>query len=352
MAKIALITDTHWGVRNDSPVFHDYFDKFYSNVFFPYLEKHKIKTVVHLGDLVDRRKYISFQTASRLRKDFISKVIKYDFHLILGNHDITFKNTNELNVADELYQNVGFKIYGSAQEVTLHDEKFLFIPWMNSENREKTYELISSTSAKTVLGHLELAGFEMYKGSINVDGDDPNIFSRFQLVCSGHFHRRSNAGNIHYLGAAGEFTWQDHEDPKGFNIYDTKTKELTFIQNPYTMFHKVFYDDQDKSLTDLLKVDFESLRHSYVKLIVINKTNPYWFDKFVSELEKVEVSDIKIVEDHHNLDTVEDENIVSDIESTIDMFRKHISATTHEDKFKKLLEKCVIELHNEAISLE
>ena len=35
--KIALITDTHWGVRNDNVSFHDNSKKFLDDVFFPTL---------------------------------------------------------------------------------------------------------------------------------------------------------------------------------------------------------------------------------------------------------------------------------------------------------------------------
>ena len=32
--------------------------------------------------------------------------------------------------------------------------------------------------------------------------------------------------------------------PRGFHIlFDTETRELEFIQNPYEMFHKIYYDD-------------------------------------------------------------------------------------------------------------
>ena len=58
--KIALLGDTHFGVRNDARHFHEYYEKFYSEVFFPYLEEHGINTIIQLGDLFDRRKYINF----------------------------------------------------------------------------------------------------------------------------------------------------------------------------------------------------------------------------------------------------------------------------------------------------
>ena len=58
--KIAVLNDTHWGARNDSPAFVNYFNRFYDEIFFPYLQENNIKTVIHLGDVVDRRKFINF----------------------------------------------------------------------------------------------------------------------------------------------------------------------------------------------------------------------------------------------------------------------------------------------------
>ena len=57
--KIALITDTHFGARNDSLLFLDFFRKFYENIFFPTLKERGIKEIIHLGDVVDRRKFIN-----------------------------------------------------------------------------------------------------------------------------------------------------------------------------------------------------------------------------------------------------------------------------------------------------
>ena len=69
--KIAILTDSHAGVRNDSLAFHDYMHKFYRDVFFSYLDDNSIRTVIHCGDIIDRRKYININTANRLRKDLI-----------------------------------------------------------------------------------------------------------------------------------------------------------------------------------------------------------------------------------------------------------------------------------------
>ena len=37
--KVALVTDTHFGARSDNLAFDAYFEKFYTECFFPYLEK-------------------------------------------------------------------------------------------------------------------------------------------------------------------------------------------------------------------------------------------------------------------------------------------------------------------------
>lgn len=230
--KIALVTDTHWGVRADQQLFHDYFKKFYSEIFFPYIDKHKISTVIHLGDMVDRRKYINFNTANRLKEDFLNPLAQrnLDCHFIVGNHDSFYKNTIKLNAHRELIWNkYPFEIYDDPTEKMFGDTNILLVPWICDENRQQTIDLIGSTNAQICMGHLELSGYEMYKGSIISNGDDPSLFDRFDIVCSGHYHHRSTDGHIFYLGSHAEFTWSDYEDSRGFNVFDTETRDLTFV---------------------------------------------------------------------------------------------------------------------------
>ena len=58
--KLGLITDTHYGFRKANKAFHEYFSKFYDEIFFPTLKKNKIKTVIHLGDAFDNRKGVDY----------------------------------------------------------------------------------------------------------------------------------------------------------------------------------------------------------------------------------------------------------------------------------------------------
>ena len=69
--KIAIITDTHYGARKGSKHLHDYFEKFYDDVFFPTLEEQGITTVVHMGDAFDSRKSIDIKVLSGQRELYL-----------------------------------------------------------------------------------------------------------------------------------------------------------------------------------------------------------------------------------------------------------------------------------------
>jgi DNA repair exonuclease SbcCD nuclease subunit len=353
--KIALITDTHWGVRNDNIAFMDNSKKFLDTVFFPYLDANNIRTVVHLGDLVDRRKYINILTATRLRKDFLDPLAigGYDVHLIVGNHDTYYKNTNTLNALRELV--VGkydFKVHDQLPiGWTFDGTNVLMLPWICDENREAILHEIKNTSAQIVMGHLELQGFEMYRGSIVSHGDDRKLFDRFDMVLSGHYHHRSSDGSIHYLGSHAEFTWSDYDDRKGFHILDTETRELTFIENPYKMFKKVWYNDVDDDFLNK-QIDYKQFAGTMLKVIVTNKTNPYWFDKFIENIEQENPLEIQIVEDHLNLSLEDDSDIVNEAESTLDIFKKYIDGVESKNINKEKLENKIVELYNEALTIE
>jgi hypothetical protein len=211
-------------------------------------------------------------------------------------------------------------------------------------------EIINGTKSQICFGHLELSGFEMHRGSGPSDGDDPILFNRFDVVCSGHYHHRSSNGNIHYLGSPCEFTWSDYADPKGFHIFNTETREITFIENPYNVFEKVFYDDLNKEMDEVLQFDANRYSGKYVKVIIKNKTNPLWFDMVIERIDKAGVADMQVVEDHLNLDLEEDADIINEAEDTMTILRKYLSSMNYTSD-KKRVENIVQSLYTRAQSL-
>lgn len=355
---VALICDTHWGVRNDSPVMLDYLAKS-ASWFISELNDMGITECIHLGDLVDRRKYINFVTSNRLRTDFLDRLElnKINTHIIAGNHDEYYKNTNTINALNELVDGKYsfIKTYTEANTISFDGIDILLLPWLCDSNIDNSMKVIQSTKANIVMGHLELKGFEMYRGSVNDHGMDHNIFNKFDIVCSGHFHHRSTKGNIHYLGAFGEYTWSDYGDPRGFSILDTNTREIQYIDNPYKMHIKLWYNDLNKQIDEIMseldKVRANKFKKPNIKVIVSNKTNPYWFDLFIGQLEQLSPAEIQVVDDHLNLDLEQDNTIISDVEDTITIFKNYIDNLN--SKFSKpKLNDIVKQLYNEAMQIE
>ena len=346
--EIALITDTHAGVRNDSIVFHDKTKLFLDNVFFPYLRKYEITHVVHLGDVVDRRKYVNFNTAARLRSDFLQPLaeMEVDVIFIAGNHDTFYKSSNELNSLQELiaarYEKFAIADTFAYETYFPDGTVILLIPWICDDNRTKIMDKIKSTRAQIAFGHLELKGFEMNKGVVSAHGDEPELFSKFDMVCSGHYHHKSSNGNIHYLGSHAQFTWADFDDERGFHIFDTKTRKLKFIENPYRMFRKLIYNDRDKPDHQIPPGDLEGC---YVKIIVDEKTNAYEFDKYVEDVEK-QASNLQIIDDHKKLDF--EFEVIDRAQDTLSICRKFIDEMPDymSDTEKAQLKVLVTDLYN------
>lgn len=345
-----------FGARNDNQAFHDYFEKFYANVFFPYLKEHGIDTIVQFGDLFDRRKYINFNTLARSRSYFFDPLRAHGMKLevFVGNHDTFYKNTNEVNSPELLlneYDNVN--VYSDPTDIDMDGTPITLLPWVCSGNYQQCIDHIEQTSAQILFGHLELAGFEMHRGAMNDHGQfDNKILSKFDVVCSGHFHHKSSRGNIHYLGTPYEMSWSDYNDPRGFHIFDTDTRELTFIVNPYTMFQKWFYDDTTwESFDDLNTLPFDNAKGSIVKVVVKQKTNPYWFDMYIGKLEKAGALDIQVVEDHLNLNLEDESDIIDEAEDTLTILRR-VTESIDTNVPKKDLDVFLTSLYTEAMHVE
>ena len=292
--KVAIITDQHFGCRKNSKLFHDYFLKFYNDIFFPYLEENGITEVIDMGDTFDSRKGIDFSALAWAKDNYYDRLKRLGIkvHTIVGNHTAYYKNTNDVNAVDLLlreYDNV--EIYSRATEVNIGGLGILFIPWITTDNEEETFKLIKETDRKCAMGHLELQGFRAHRGVIMDHGHEGKLFEKFSHVFSGHYHTRSDDGRIFYLGNPYEMFWNDVGDRRGFTIFDTKTLEHFSVDNPYQLFHIIYYED-----TNHQTFDTREYENKIVKVIVRKKSDSKKFEKFIDKLYSANVADLKIVE--------------------------------------------------------
>ena len=346
MTLVACITDSHYGAKKGSKHLHDYFELFYKNVFFPTLEEHEIKTVIHMGDVFDSRKSIDYQSLEWSKRVVFDPLKKYEVHMLVGNHDCYFKDSNHVNSPELLLQDYSnIKTYSSPTNTKIGGIDITLIPWICSDNYDETLKVIQKSNAKIAMGHLELRGFYVNKHLVMDDhGMDSTIFSKFEKVFSGHYHTRSDNGKIFYLGNPYEMYWTDVNDIRGFHIFDTETLIHTPVNNPYKLFYNIYYDD-----TPYQTFDASKYSNKIVKVIVRKKSKPKSFEKFIDNLYKVGVQDLKIVENFEIKEN--DDFVVEEEENTISVLNRYIDES--EFNFDKSVIKGIFEnLYKQACEIE
>jgi DNA repair exonuclease SbcCD nuclease subunit len=348
--KIAVLNDTHCGVRNSSDIFLNYQDRFYNEVFFPYLKKHNIKQILHLGDYYDHRKYINFKALNQNRKTFLERMRNdgITMDIIPGNHDVFYKNTNDLCALKESlgYFTSNVNIIMEPKVLDYDGLRIALVPWINNENYASTMKFLEKCDASWVGAHLELTGFDMMRGVQNTHGMSADVFKRFEMVMTGHFHTKSQQGNIHYLGSQMEFTWSDSGDPKYFHVIDTSTRELIPVRNDITIFEKVLYNDTE---IDYNNYDVSKLENKFVKVVVVNKSDPFLFDRFIDKIHNIDTHELKIAEtfDEFLGENVDDETVsVEDTTELLDTYVESVETDLDKEKMKGLMRSLYVEAQN------
>ena len=353
--KIAILGDTHFGVRNDAKHFHNFFEKFYAEVFFPFLKENEIDTVIQLGDLFDRRKYINFLSLAESRRYFFDRLREENVHLhaLVGNHDIFWRHSLEVNSPALLlkdYDNI--TLWSKPGTLEIDGAVFDMIPWICNDNEQEIRDFVAQSNSPYCIGHFELLGYYMARGQLSHEGYADDFLKNYDQVYSGHYHSRSCSadGKVIYLGTPYELFWSDYQDQKGFGVFDTHSKRFDFVPNNNRIFYKIKYDDSEMTVDSIRNVNFKKYENTYIKIVVVNKTNPYIFDKMLDELYKVNPIDVTIVDDTTGLVNDEDDT-VDQAEDTLTILSNYIDQQTLQVEPEKL--KTVMrELYLEALSSE
>jgi hypothetical protein len=291
--KILLITDQHFGVRNDNLHFVEHYRKFYSRIVIPFIKASGIKEIINLGDTFDKRRsinYMSLEAAKEMWFDPI-KELGCKMTALVGNHDIYYKNTLRINSPDELLGGYDIDVIDEPATRSFDGTDILFLPWICDENYDQSLRCITESTAPLCMGHLELNGFEAHPGHVMDHGTDMSLFRKFKKVFSGHYHTKSNKDNCYYLGNPYQLYWNDYAQKRGFHVLDTDTYKTTFYRNPFDTFHKLYYNN------GVAIPNEEDLKGTYVKLIVEDKGDYSKFDYKVKQLQDIGLADLKIIED-------------------------------------------------------
>ncbi len=347
--KIPLITDCHFGARSNSEFFDKQFEKYYTEQFFPYVDKLKPEFIICLGDIFDNRKNINLEILSNCKRYFFDEIIKRDIelHIIVGNHDAHFKDTLKVNTPDLVlreYDNV--VVIDKPQVRRFGKSNILMMPWICRDNVEESMKLLSESKAEYCFGHFEIAGFRMHKHVESHGGFEPVIFNNFKKVLSGHYHTRSTKGHITYLGISVQQSWADHDDPKGIHIFDADTGDLEFIQNPDDIFVKFEYNDETKEQPDF--------KNKIVRVVTTNVNDKTKFDKFIKRALETDPEDLKIIDQETILkvEEIDEEVHVEDTAAVLSSYIDSISDSLQEQTLEPTrLKQLMTSVYREASDL-
>lgn len=346
MSKIAIIGDMHFGVRSDNPIYYDYFEKFFNDLF-AYIDEHKITTIFQLGDLYDKRKTINFLTLYNARKMYTAECAKRHLtvYIISGNHDCYYKSTNEVNSVRLLSAPHEIVIDACPCTFTVEGHAFDFYPWINDSLMQESNEYAKTSKSPFAVGHFEFARFRLHKFQIAETGADHTIFKNYNLVFSGHYHTISRKDNVLYCGTPYELDWADCNDTKGFWAFDPDANKLDFVRNEHTLYEKIEYDDSVDQY-----YDYAQAKDKFIKLIIKNKTNQYKFDSFFQNLLLNNPYDVNIVDDKITKSVEESMKAKVEFQTTIDMI-SHVVDNMNTSLDKVLLKKMISETYSEALEL-
>jgi len=230
--RVWILGDIHFGVRANSLEWLDIQKDFFEKHFIPTLERHVQPgdILVQVGDTFDNRQSINIRVLNYAVNLFerLGKILPV--HVIVGNHDIWAKKSNEITSIDSLKWIPNVQIYTDCQRYKWHDKKILLMPWRVDPDHEAE-TLANHLDADIVFCHSEVAGVRLNARVKNEHGTDTNAYETFTRVYSGHIHYRQEQGKLLLVGTPYQLTRSDRGNMKGFYMVDLENMEETFYEN-------------------------------------------------------------------------------------------------------------------------
>lgn len=283
--KVAVFADLHLGIRHNSPEWHQVaFD--WADRMLVTLKERGVQDIVFLGDFFHNRNMISVNTLDAAGK-FIRKFKDFRLHMILGNHDLFYDKeytTSGVNLFDEAEY---IKVYREPTKVRFGTKDCMMCGW--------GYDPLEY-DADVLFTHAEISMFMTRRGVPREDGYKiSDLLYHYPLVLSGHYHMRQRKdyerGSIRYVGNPFQMDFSDEDMEKGFDIYDTETGEIEFIENRVSPRYHVC------KLSGLSKTkDFASLKpllsDSYTKLVIDREIKLQDVDRLVGLIKTMGTRDV------------------------------------------------------------
>lgn len=262
--KTIIITDTHYGVKNNSKLWCDYQIKFIDNTLIPLIKKlqqNDTVRIIHCGDVFDSKDKLNTYIIHRVLNKFEEILKLCKLYIIAGNHDFYSTSDDTICSISLLFRGLQCDNLNYITQGFYADEqtKELFLPFFSTENDDKLKEVFDCIDFKpeiiychTDLEHSSPVMKELFKNS---------------KIISGHIHIPCIHDNYYTIGSTYALNFADSNTPRGCYVMDDNDVEnMVFIENKDSLNFWRFYDSQIFDINEsLIKGD------DYIELYINKK---------------------------------------------------------------------------------
>lgn len=354
--KITLVGDLHLGIKNNSIEWLNIQREFLLDFLINKVDEdfNEDRDILFLeGDIFHSRESINVRVQNEAFEIFsaLAKKFKRGIYIIIGNHDVYYKDKNEvhsLKSLSHLAENI--HVFERPEIITINgSHNFLMLPWVESTSQINQIITDHKELCDYIVCHADIKGLRFNKWTKVEHGIEVDMLSSYKRVYAGHIHHRQEFKNVLYTGTPYQMDRGDRDNTKGFYQLDVSGSTLTetFIENTVSPVYKKFdiYDLLEKPVEEVI----ELFNNSFVDIMIsVNFVNKFSVNRF---LEAISKAGHRKVEFFTYVDEAKDSNSSIDFNpedqfNIVDIFKSFVKTRDYSQGFKTELAKKFIEVHN------
>ena len=351
-SKIFLLSDIHFGIRQNSVDWLKIHKDYFENFFIPNIKSkyQKGDILFILGDIFDNRNNVNVLIQNYVIKIFKKLQSILPVYILVGNHDIYFKHTNDINSIKILEPYVE-KIFTKVNIFNFEGHSILIMPWVEElEDEKKLFETYNN-KCDYVFAHTEFKGLKHNKYSTIENGIDITNDLNYERYFSGHIHTRQQTDKIVYTGNPFHMSRNDVNTKKGIYIFTPEDNKYEFIVNDHS---PKYIRKSVTQIAEMTVEEFENtIRNNFVDIIIPMEMsshltyNNFHHFKNIAKLINLEIQDtynLKIVDteiDNEDINNFNIDTLLSDYINTQNFSTD--KKTKILNKIKELKERTVLE---------
>jgi len=354
--KVNIVGDLHLGIKNNSVEWLDIQKDFLLNVLMKSIDHDfdQDRDILILeGDIFHSRESINVRIQNEAFSIFrkLAEKFKRGIYIILGNHDVYYKDKTEVNSLKSLsYLANNIHIFEKPEVLTINDaHSFLMLPWIEDVSRLSSVVNDYRNLGHYIVCHADIKGLRFNKWTQVEHGLEVDALSTYRRVYGGHIHHRQTVKNVVYTGTPYQMDRGDAGNTKGFYQLDmtqTIPTEL-FIENKES---PVFVKFDVMAILEMSKAEIlEKFKNNFVDVMLnVNFANRFPVTRF---LEEISESTHRKVEFFTYVDqTQADLELNSELNleegfNINDIFKMYIKSRDYSQSFKQDLAKKFVEVH-------